>query len=66
VPWTAFQLTPDGNKWKWMLDADKERLKNAPKVEGKHYERLYTRADAEPVFTYWKIIWVEPVESPTP
>jgi hypothetical protein len=60
VPWTAFQLTKEGNKSKWVLDADKERLKNAPKVEGTHYERLYTRADAEPVFLYWHIEWIGP------
>jgi sporulation protein YlmC with PRC-barrel domain len=60
VPWTAFQLSQEGKKPKWVLDADKEKLKNAPKVEGKNYQRLYTKADAEPVFVYWKISWVEP------
>jgi sporulation protein YlmC with PRC-barrel domain len=60
VPWTAFQLSKEGKKPKWVLDADKEKLKNAPKVEGKNYQRLYTKADAEPVFVYWKISWVEP------
>ncbi|MEY2493024.1 MAG: hypothetical protein QOH24_1975 [Verrucomicrobiota bacterium] len=60
VPWTAFQLAKEGNKPKWVLDADKERLKNAPKVEGTHYERLYTRSEAEPVFLYWHIEWIEP------
>jgi sporulation protein YlmC with PRC-barrel domain len=60
VPWSAFQLTQDGNKAKWVLDADKEKLKNAPKVEGKNYQRLYTTSGAEPVFVYWKINWVEP------
>jgi hypothetical protein len=60
VPWDAFQLSKEGNKPKWILDADKERLKNAPKVEGRNYERLYTRSDAEPMFVYWRIIWVEP------
>lgn len=64
VPWTAFQLSKEGNKPKWVLDADKEKLKNAPTVEGKNYERLYTRADAEPVFVYWSIVWVEPSPSP--
>jgi len=43
-----------------VLDADKERLKNAPKVEGTHYERLYTPADAELVFVYWHIEWIGP------
>jgi hypothetical protein len=60
VPWTAFQLTREGKKPKWVLDADKERLKNAPKVEGTHYEHLYTREDAEPVFVYWHIEWIGP------
>jgi len=60
VPWTAFQLSREGNKPRWVLDADKERLKNAPKVKGTHYERLYARADAEPVFVYWQIEWLEP------
>jgi sporulation protein YlmC with PRC-barrel domain len=45
---------------KWVLDADKEKLKNAPKVEAKNYQRLYTRTAAEPIFVYWKIEWVEP------
>ena len=66
VPWDAFQLSREGNKPKWVLDADKDRLKNAPKVEGKNYERLYLKADAEPVFVYWKIIWVEPSPTSSP
>jgi sporulation protein YlmC with PRC-barrel domain len=59
VPWSAFQLTQEGNKPKCVLDADKEKLKNAPKVEGKNYQRLYTQSGAEPVFVYWKITAVE-------
>jgi hypothetical protein len=66
VPWTAFQLAADGKKWKWVLDADKERLKNAPKVGSKHDQKLDTRTEAEPIFTYWKIIWIEPVTSGSP
>jgi sporulation protein YlmC with PRC-barrel domain len=61
VPWSAFQLTQEGNKPKWVLDADKEKLKNAPKVEGKNYQRLYTKTEAEPIFVYWKITSFEPV-----
>jgi sporulation protein YlmC with PRC-barrel domain len=59
VPWSAFQLTKEGNKAKWVLDADKEKLKNAPKVEGKNYQRLYTKSESEPIFVYWKITSVE-------
>jgi sporulation protein YlmC with PRC-barrel domain len=60
VPLSAFQITKEGNKPKWVLDADKEKLKNAPKVEGKNYQRLYSKTEAEPIFVYWKIDWVEP------
>ena len=60
VPLSAFQITKEENMPKWVLDADKEKLKNAPKVEGKNYQRLYTRSAAEPIFVYWKISWVEP------
>jgi sporulation protein YlmC with PRC-barrel domain len=60
VPLNAFQITQEGNKAKWVLDADKEKLKNAPKVEGKNYQRLYTRTAAEPIFLYWKVSWIEP------
>ena len=60
VPWSAFQLTQEGNKPRWVLDADKEKLKNAPKVEGRNYQRLYTKSEAEPIFVYWKVSWVEP------
>jgi sporulation protein YlmC with PRC-barrel domain len=63
VPWNAFQISKEGDKPKYVLDATKDRLEKAPKVEGKHYERLYTKADAEPVFVYWHITWSEP---PTP
>jgi sporulation protein YlmC with PRC-barrel domain len=59
VPWSAFQLTQEGNKARWVLDADKERLKNAPKVEGKNYQRLYTKTGSEPILVYWKVTTVE-------
>jgi sporulation protein YlmC with PRC-barrel domain len=60
VPLGAFQITQEGDKPKWVLDADQEKLKNAPKVQGKNYQRLYTKTEAEPIFVYWKIDWVEP------
>jgi hypothetical protein len=49
VPWTAFQISKEGDKTKYVLDATKERLEKAPKVEGKNYERLYARETAEPI-----------------
>jgi hypothetical protein len=58
VPWGAFQIAKEGDKPKYVLDATKDRLEKAPKVEGKGYERLYVRETAEPVFIYWKETWV--------
>ena len=64
VPLSAFQITQEGNTSKWVLDADKEKLKSAPKVEGKNYQRLYTPSEAQPIFVYWKVTWVEPGSNP--
>jgi hypothetical protein len=58
VPWGAFQIATEGDKPKYVLDATKDRLEKAPKVEGKGYERLYARGTAEPVFVYWKETWI--------
>jgi hypothetical protein len=41
-----------------MLDATRERLEKAPRVEGKNYERLYPAGVAEPIFVYWDVEWV--------
>ena len=50
-----------GDKTKYVLDATKERLEKAPKVEGKNYQRLYAREPAEPIFIHWEETWlVEP------
>src|SRR6202035_5875786 len=43
---------------KYLLDATKERLEKAPRVEGKNYERLYPAETAEPVFVYWDVEWI--------
>lgn len=61
VPWGAFAISKEDNKAKFVLDATKDRLEKAPKVEGTNYDRLYTRADAEPIFVYWHEEWVAPV-----
>ena len=60
VPWGAFVITRENNKAKFVLDATKDRLEKAPKVEGTNYDRLYTKADAEPIFVYWHEEWVAP------
>ncbi|MDQ6655648.1 MAG: PRC-barrel domain-containing protein [Verrucomicrobiota bacterium] len=68
VPWDAFKVTRNGNETKFVLDASKERLEKAPRVEGKKYDRLYSRGDSEPTFTYWGITWYDlgPLTSPSP
>jgi hypothetical protein len=57
VPWQAFQITEEDGKLKWVLDATKERLQNAPRLEGENYDRLYAQETAEPVYVYWHIEW---------
>jgi hypothetical protein len=64
VPWGAFVITKEKNKAKFVLDATKERLQKAPKVEGTDFDKLYTRADAEPIFVYWREEWVGPAPTP--
>ena len=59
VPWDAVQVSKSGDNPKYVLDASKERLEKAPRVEGKKYDRLYTRQDAEPTFLYWGITWYD-------
>ena len=59
VPWLAFQTVTERGRIKYMmLDATKERLEKAPRVEGKNYERLYPADAAEPIFVYWDVEWV--------
>ena len=60
VPWGAFQIIHErGGTFRISLDADKERLERAPRIEGKHYERLYTADTAEPIFVYWEVDYIE-------
>ena len=59
VPWLAFQIVTERGKIKQlMLDATKERLEKAPRIEGKNYQRLYPAEAAEPIFVYWDVEWV--------
>ena len=58
VPWLAFQIVREQGKIKYMMmDATRERLEKAPRVEGKNYERLYPANAAEPIFVYWDVEW---------
>jgi sporulation protein YlmC with PRC-barrel domain len=58
VPWSAFEISRQGGKITYMLDATRERLEKAPRVEGKNYERLYAQETAEPIFVYWDELWI--------
>ena len=58
VPWQALQITRENGRVRYMLDATKERLEKAPRVEGKNYERLYPADAAEPIFIYWDVQWM--------
>ena len=59
VPWPAFQTVTERGKIKnMMLDATRERLEKAPRVEGQNYQRLYPAEAAEPIFLYWDVEWV--------
>src|SRR5437016_5821848 len=57
VPWSAFEISGQGGTITYMLDATRERLEKAPRVEGKNYERLYAQETAEPIFVYWDELW---------
>ena len=58
VPWTAFQITKEGDKPNFVTDASKDFLEKAPRVDDKKYHSLYARESAEPVFIYWHVIWL--------
>ena len=58
VPWSAFEISRQGGRITYMLDATRERLEKAPRVEGKNYERLYAQETAEPIFVYWDELWI--------
>ena len=58
VPWQALQITRENGSVRYSLDATKERLEKAPRVEGKNYERLYSADVAEPIFIYWDVQWM--------
>src|SRR3954469_14122015 len=38
VPWSAFEISRQGGTITYVLDATRERLEKAPRVEGKNYE----------------------------
>ena len=65
VPWQSFKIVNERGRMKYLLDATKERLEKAPRVEGRNYERLYPAESAEPIFVYWDVEWVAQPETAT-
>src|SRR5436305_14208445 len=63
VPWQAFRITNERGRIKYLLNATKDRLEKAPRVEGENYERLYPAETAEPIFVYWDVEWVAEPET---
>jgi sporulation protein YlmC with PRC-barrel domain len=55
VPWEAVQVTHQGNDKRVVLDASRDRLQNAPRVEGRNFDRLFTREGADQTHQYWGV-----------
>jgi PRC-barrel domain len=65
VPWAALDVeTPStGEHPSYVLDTTKDKLKDAPRFDPAKLTDLYDRATAEPIFTYYDIIWFPDVET---
>ena len=68
VPFGALKITgkPSDANFKVTLDATKEKLSNAPKHKIGEADRLYTKDASAPIYSYWSIVWFEPVPASTP
>jgi len=60
VPWTALKIERQEGEIRILLNATKERLEKAPRVEGKSYERLYPADISQPIYVYWDVDWLAP------
>lgn len=65
VPWAALDVeaTSTGGHPSYVLDTTKDKLKNAPRFDPTKLTDLYDRTTAEPIFTYYDIIWFPDVET---
>lgn len=60
VPFQAYQIKRSGDDdVKVTLEATKEKLEKAPKFKEGDADRIYDRAAAEPIHTYWSVLWFE-------
>lgn len=59
VPWTAlnFETTSIGGNPAYVLNTTKDKLKSAPRFDSAKLTDLYNRTTAEPIFTFYDIIW---------
>lgn len=66
VPWMALNVekTSDGGSPAYVLNTTKDKLKNAPRFDAAKLADLYNRTTAEPIFTYYELIWLPDESTP--
>lgn len=66
VPWGALNVEKpaSGASPSYVLDTTRDKLKNAPKFDPSKLADLYNRTTAEPIFTYYDIIWFPDIVTP--
>ncbi len=66
VPWTALNVekTSNGESPAYVLNTTKEKLEKAPRFDATKLTDLYNRTTAEPIFTYYDIIWLPDISTP--
>lgn len=66
VPWMALNVekTSDGSSPAYVLNTTKDKLKSAPRFDSAKLGDLYNRTTAEPIFTYYEMIWFPDVSTP--
>lgn len=67
VPWSALNVekaTEGGGSPTYALNTTKEKLQKAPRFDQTKLTNLYNRTTAEPIFTYYDIIWFPDVSTP--
>ena len=65
VPWIALNVekTSDASDPVYVLNTTKDKLKNAPRFDPAKLGDLYKRTTAEPVFSYYEMIWIPDVST---
>jgi hypothetical protein len=55
VPWEAMQVHRDADRTHVVLDATRDRLQQAPRVEGQNYDRLFTQDGDNQTRQFWGV-----------